>query len=152
VARWDSEDSYPPIEVRLGRAWRSGWRWFVGLSVYSLLALAIVAAIDDPSFALGVPGVLWITFLTCVPARLLVAALKPLARRIPGAILLAFLVGVPLGIGIILVFQHYDPQSSLGGPFSIAKRFIVWSPMWAAVTGVMIWAYPKSWFTWSYFR
>jgi hypothetical protein len=70
VARWDSEDSYPPIEVRLGRAWRSGWRWFVGLSVYSLLALAIVAAIDDPSFALSVPGVLWFTFLTCVPARL----------------------------------------------------------------------------------
>jgi hypothetical protein len=81
-----------------------------------------------------------------------VAALKPLARRIPGAILLAFLIGVPLGTGIILVFQHYDPQSSLGGPFSIAKRLIVWSPMWAPVTGVMIWAYPKSWFTWSYFR
>src|SRR5690606_1834672 len=46
---WDSEDSYPPLVVRVQRAWLSGWRWFAGLSLYMLAMSGVIQLAGDDS-------------------------------------------------------------------------------------------------------
>lgn len=137
MSKWDSEDSYLPLRMRVCRGLRTGGLFF-GMSVFFLLVGTLLSAILGEPMEPGFGVLLWLSFVMWFLAPLGVAVLRPAFRRIPGAILTSIVLGVPL---IVLAFAPDSVGSDLR---TVLRTATVMSLLGSPVAGVMCWAWPKA--------